>query len=179
MALAQQMSPPLGRGMIWLLQVGLSWTYSSHRVTCRCPGSTNNTGDTAEITPMPLCEFLLIINFPSARTVGAASVGSCPAPATPGPVSPWVAERHSCWFRQLVTHRGLCPPHPWLQRSPPCWVNDYPRPPWAAVGWVSFQAGLILGAASALLQPGLPMVCPGARAVLPHLPRAGCPLPHP
>lgn len=69
--------------MIWLLQVGVSWSYSSHHLTCRCPGSANNTGDRAETTPMPHWEFLFIISFPSTRTVGAATLGSCPAPATP------------------------------------------------------------------------------------------------
>lgn len=59
----------------------------------------------------------------------------------PGPTCPWVAGKRSGWFRQLVTQRGLCPPHPWLQ--PACRVNDYPRPPSAlgraAVSWVSFH----------------------------------------
>lgn len=69
--------------MIWLLQVGVSWTYSSCHVTCRCPGSTSNAGGTAETTAVLHWEFLFIISFPSARTVGAAILGSCPAPATP------------------------------------------------------------------------------------------------
>lgn len=109
----------LDRGMICQLQVGVSWTYCSYHVTCRCPGRTNNTGDTAETTPMSHWEFLFVISFPSARTVGSASLGSCPAP---GPMCPWVAGRHLGWFRQLVTQRGLCPLHPWLQ--PARRVND-------------------------------------------------------
>lgn len=178
----------LGRGMTWLLQVGVSWTCSSHHVTCGCPGSTNNTGDTAETTPMPHWDFLFIISFPSASTGQWVLPHGGPAQPQlpPGPTCPWVAGRHSGWFRQLVTQRGLCPPHPWLQ--PARRVNDYPRPPPALPGHSEpgvisgAQPGLVLGAqlsASALLQLGLPVGCPCARAELPRLPRAGCPLPDP
>lgn len=91
---------------------------------------------------MPHWEFLFIISFPSASTGQwvLPHWGPAQPQLPPGPMCAFVAGRHLGWFRCLVTQRGLCPPHPWLQ--PDCRVNDYPRPPpalpGAAVSWVSF-----------------------------------------